>query len=122
MAKKSTSKKPAFENKEFFEAIKLLEAEKGVPAEFLLERVCNAIVTSARRDYGGESIVFCEANPEEYKLRVYVRKNVVDEIENEYTDRAWVLRPIWKDKRLDDLIARLMPIADDALITEVCDD
>ena len=44
------------------------------------------------------------------------------DIENEYTDRAWVVRPIWKDKRLDDLIARLMPIADDALITEVCDD
>ncbi len=86
MAKKSTSKKPAFENKEFFEAIKMLEAEKGVPADFLLERVCNAIVTSARRDYGGESIVFCEADPEAYKLRVYVRKNVVDEIENEYTD------------------------------------
>ncbi len=84
MARKST--KPSTENKEFFEAIKLLEAERGIPADYLLEKVCAAIITSVRKEYGGEDVVFVDCNPEEYKLRVYLRKTVVEEIENSFTD------------------------------------
>ena len=75
MARKSAKK--ASENKEFFEAIKLLEQERGIPAEYLLEKVCAAIVTSVRKEYGGEDVVFVDCNPEENKLRVYLRKQVV---------------------------------------------
>ena len=53
-------KTPANQNKEFFEAIELLEKEKGIPADYLLEKVCAAIVTSVRKDYGGEDVVFCD--------------------------------------------------------------
>ena len=31
-------------NKDFFEALKLMENEKGIPAEFLAEKIANAIV------------------------------------------------------------------------------
>lgn len=85
MAKKAAAK-PTNENKDFFEAIFALEGERGIPADYLLEKVCNAIIVSVRRDYGGEDVVFCDCNPEEYKLRVYLKKKVVEEIENEYTD------------------------------------
>ncbi len=74
------------ENKDFFEAIMMLEKEKGIPSDFLLEKVCAAIVTSVRRDYGGEDVVFCDCNPEKYELRVYLKKTVVDEVENENTE------------------------------------
>lgn len=70
------------ENKEFFEAIIMLEKEKGIPAEFLLEKVCAAIVTSVKRDYGGEDVVFCDCDPKKYELRVYLKKAVVDEVED----------------------------------------
>ena len=30
-------------NKEFFEALRLMEKEKGIPAEFLAEKIANAI-------------------------------------------------------------------------------
>ena len=76
----------ANENKDFFEAIKLLEAEKGIPAEYLLEKVCTAIVTSVRHDYNGEDVVFCDCDAENQKLRVYLKKTAVEEIENEYRE------------------------------------
>ncbi len=84
MARKAN--KPTTENKEFFEAINLLEAEKGVPADYLLEKVCAAIVTSVRKEYGGEDVVFVDCKPEENILRVYLRKTVVEEVTNEFTE------------------------------------
>ena len=38
MARKSA--KATNQNKEFFEAIALLEQERGIPADYLLEKVC----------------------------------------------------------------------------------
>lgn len=73
-------------NSEFFEAVKLLEKEKGVPAEYLYEKIQTAIVVSVRRDYNGKDIVFCEIDPEEQTMKVGLRKFVVDEIEDEDTD------------------------------------
>ncbi len=77
------SQKPKIVNEEFFKAIAMLEEEKKIPADFLLEKVCSAIVTSLRKDYGGEDIVFVECKPEEKILRVYIRKKVVEVKERE---------------------------------------
>ena len=38
-------------NSEFFEALALLEKEKGIPAEYFVEKITNAIVIAVRRDY-----------------------------------------------------------------------
>ena len=84
MARKAASKPN--QNKEFFEAILMLEQERGIPADYLLEKVCAAIITSVRKDYGGEDVVFVDCNPEKYELRVYLKKRVVEEIENEFTE------------------------------------
>ena len=85
MARTTRKSKLTDKNPEFFEAILLLEEEKGIPADYLLEKVCNAIITSVRKDYGGEDVVFVECNPEEGKFRVYLKKLVVEEVENENT-------------------------------------
>ena len=79
-------RKKSTQNKEFFEAILMLEKEKGIPADFLLEKVCAAIVTSVRKDYGGADVVFCDCNPEKYELRVYLKKTVVEEVQDETTE------------------------------------
>ncbi|MBE6748125.1 MAG: transcription termination/antitermination protein NusA [Ruminococcaceae bacterium] len=79
-------RKKSTQNKEFFEAILMLEKEKGIPADFLLEKVCTAIVTSVRKDYGGADVVFCDCNPEKNQLRVYVKKTVVEEVQDEMTE------------------------------------
>ena len=73
-------------SKEFFEAVKMLEEEKGVPAEYLYEKIAGAIAVAAKHDFNNKEIVFCEIDPEKEKIKVFVRKNVVEEIEDEDTD------------------------------------
>ncbi len=73
-------------NQEFFDAVGLMAAEKGIPAEFLYEKIANALVVAERRKYNGKDVVFCEIDPEKKELNVFLRKNVVEEISDEDTD------------------------------------
>ncbi len=67
-------------NKELFAALKMLQKEKGISMGVLCEGIQKALVTAVKRDYNNRDIVFCELNPEEETMRVFVRKNVVSEI------------------------------------------
>ena len=71
------SKKTIDQGREFFEAIKMLEQERGIPADYLLEKVCAAIVTSVRKEYGGEDVVFVDCNTEENLLRVFINMSIL---------------------------------------------
>ncbi|MGN0539184.1 MAG: transcription termination factor NusA [Candidatus Fimenecus sp.] len=73
-------------NKEFFEAVELMEKEKGIQAEYLYEKISNAIVVAVRKDYNGKDVVVCNIDPEKKEMRVFLRKNIVEEIEDEDTD------------------------------------
>ncbi|MBQ0013878.1 MAG: transcription termination/antitermination protein NusA [Oscillospiraceae bacterium] len=73
-------------NEEFFAAVEMMAKEKGIPAEFLYEKIQNALVVSVKRMYNGKDIVFCDINPEKQELSVYLRKNVVEEISDEDAD------------------------------------
>lgn len=73
-------------NKEFFEAVKMLEQEKGLSADFLYDKIATAIITAAKHDFNGKDIVHCDIDPEKQKIKVYVTKNVVEEIEDPDTD------------------------------------
>lgn len=69
-------------NKEFFEAVALMEKEKGVPAEYLYEKISNAIVVAVRKDYGGKDVISCEIEPEKSEMNVYYCRTVVEEVED----------------------------------------
>ncbi len=73
-------------NKEFFEALKIMESEKGIPAEFIADKISTAIITAVRKEYGSRDIVFCDIDCEKQKFSVYLKKNVVETIEDEYAD------------------------------------
>lgn len=73
-------------SKEFFDAVKLLEEEKGIPADYLYEKISAAIIVAAKHDYNGKDIVHCDIDEEKQKIKVYVTKNVVEEIEDPDTD------------------------------------
>lgn len=73
-------------SKEFFEAVKLLEAEKGISADYLYEKISAAIVVAAKHNYNGKDIVHCDIDPEKEKIKVYVTKNVVEEVMDPDTD------------------------------------
>lgn len=69
-------------NKEFFEAVAMMEKEKGIPAEYLFEKIQNAIIVAVRKDYNGKDVVSCEIDPEKSEMNVYYCRNVVEEVED----------------------------------------
>ena len=69
-------------NKEFFEAIKLLEEEKGISSEYMYEKIKAAIISATRNSYGNRDNVVCDIDPEKQTMSVYVRIAVVEEIED----------------------------------------
>ena len=71
---------------EIVKAIKFMASEKGIESQLLAEKIGAAIVTSCKKAFGGNEITAFEANMEKNVFRIYVRKNVVEEIENDYTD------------------------------------
>ncbi|MBE6797983.1 MAG: transcription termination/antitermination protein NusA [Ruminococcaceae bacterium] len=73
------------DTKEFFAALKMMEEEKGVPQQYLAEKIANAIVVAMRKDYGSNDNVSCVIDPEKMIFAVTVRKEIVDEIEDPTT-------------------------------------
>ncbi|MBQ3412970.1 MAG: transcription termination/antitermination protein NusA [Oscillospiraceae bacterium] len=72
-------------NSEFFEALDLLARERGVSQESLIEKIKAAIVHAVRRDYGGEDNIFVDIDPEKEGFKIYIRKDVVEKVENPQT-------------------------------------
>ena len=67
-------------NNEFFEALELLEKEKGISADYLLEKITAAIAIAVKRDFGGSDNALVEIDPETRKFSVAVQKDVVEEV------------------------------------------
>lgn len=67
---------------EFFNALEMLEKEKGISADLLLSKICTAITIAAKRDYGSSDNIVVEADKEKKSLNVYLRKTVVEEVTN----------------------------------------
>ena len=73
-------------NKEFFEAVALMEKEKGIQADYLYDKISEAIIKAVRKDYNNKDVVACDIDPEAQTMRVYVHLNIVDEITDWDTD------------------------------------
>ncbi len=69
-------------NKEFFAALELLAKEKGIPAEYMLEKVEAALVSAYKKEYGNNTNVRVAIDPVKEDIRVYQQKTVVEEVEN----------------------------------------
>jgi len=72
------------DNKEFFAALEAMEEERGIPKEFLADKIADAIVVAARKDFGGREIVSCIIDPEKKIFSVWARKEVVEEVEDRF--------------------------------------
>ena len=73
-------------NAEFFEALALLEKERGLTAEYLIERISNAIVIAVKKDYEVEDDnVLVEIDPAKGKFTVSLVRDVVEEVEDPHT-------------------------------------
>ena len=73
-------------NKEFFEAVEALELEKGIPAEYLYEKIEAAIIVSVKKDYGNKDVITCDIDPEKKEMLVALHKIVADPVEDPDTE------------------------------------
>ena len=75
-------------NAEFFAALEQLEKEKGIPVDYMLDRVCQALLTAYKKDNDGLKCdnVYVEPDMDEKTIHMYVAKEVVDEAEDPLTE------------------------------------
>lgn len=69
-------------NKEFFEALELLEKEKGIPVSYMIEKIKNAVSIAVKRDVNGGEDNIVEIDPVGARFYVAVRKQVVEAVED----------------------------------------
>ena len=69
-------------NHEFFEALHLLEKERGIPLSHLVEKIKTAILIAVKRDMGASDDSVVEIDPEQERFYVAIRKMVVEEVES----------------------------------------
>ncbi len=69
-------------NAEFFEALALLEKEKGIPRNLLAKKIATAIDNAIRRDMGASEDSVVDIDPDTGRFYVAMRKRVVDEVED----------------------------------------
>ena len=90
MAKKAPAPKSVeLDGKEFFAAVNLIEQEKGIPKSYMLEKITQALVSAYRRDHEGiTDNVTVDFNEEKAEVKMYVKKDVVETVDNPYTEMS----------------------------------
>ncbi len=73
-------------NKEFLTALDLLEKEKGIKKEILIEAMENALVTAYKKDYNPSNEVVAKVSVETGDAKVYLRKTVCEEVTDPQTE------------------------------------
>ena len=73
-------------NNEFFEALAALEKERGLPEDYLIEKIKAAIVIAVKKDYEVEDDnVVVDIDPELGAFRASLLRDIVEEVENPHT-------------------------------------
>lgn len=73
-------------NKEFFEAVAAMAAERGVPVEALYDAIAKSIISSVKKDYGDRENIFCDIDPEKEIFRIYVKKIIVETVTDPFEE------------------------------------
>lgn len=76
--KKEPELKPG---EELFLALQMLEKEKGIPVDFMLDKIKKAISTACKNNYGNEDVEI-EVDPDKGVFNVFLMKEAKKEVEN----------------------------------------
>ena len=90
MAKKKTAAKSMeLDAKEFFAAISDIEKEKGIPKSYMIDKITQALVAAYKRDHEGiTDNVVVDADEEKGTVRMFVKKDVVETVDNPHTEMS----------------------------------
>ena len=67
-------------NAEFFKALDLIEAEKGIPADYMIEKVEAALLAAAKRAFGTADNAEVVINREKNEIKLIQKKTVVETV------------------------------------------
>ena len=70
-------------NNELLEALNILEKEKDISKDTLLEAIENSLITACKNHFGKSDNIRVDMNPETCEFHVYAAKTVVEEVEDE---------------------------------------
>ena len=84
--KKSKKQNAEMRLNELFEAIEALSKTTGVNIDAMCASIQNVLESALRKQYNNKDMVVCNVNYETRQFEVFLRKNVVDEIEDPDTD------------------------------------
>ena len=70
---------------DLFDALILLEKEKGISQDYMLEKVEAALLSAYKREYSGESNARVSIDKVKKEIRMYQQKEIVDTVENPIT-------------------------------------
>lgn len=73
-------------NLEFIQALDDIEKDKGISKDVLLEAIETALVSAYKKDFGSKDNVRIEISAEAGEVKVYSRKEVVEEVENKNSE------------------------------------
>ena len=79
------AKKKQQEEFNLFEALKMLENEKGIPVDYMIEKIQTAIGQAIKKDPFNSENSVVEIDPETGRFYVALRKDVVEEVEDPTT-------------------------------------
>lgn len=69
-------------NNELLEALNILEKEKNIPKETLLEAIENSLITACKNHFGKSDNVKVDMDPETCEYKVYQEKTVAEQVED----------------------------------------
>ena len=69
-------------NKEFFVALDLLEKEKKIPKEYMLEKIEAALLSALKKEFGASTLMRVNIDPVKEDVKVYTQREVVEEVTN----------------------------------------
>lgn len=73
-------------NVEFIQALDDIEKDKGISKEVLLDAIETALVSAYKKDFGSKDNVRVDISADAGEVKVYSRKEIVEEVENENTE------------------------------------
>ena len=73
-------------NAEFFEALDLLEKEKGISKDYMLEKIEAALTGALKREIGGSGNIRIKLDPAKKDMKVYRVRTVVEEVTDEFNE------------------------------------
>ena len=73
---------------EIFAALAMLEKERGISQTFMMDKIVQALTTAYKRDHEGVENVVVDVDEGKRELKMFVQKEVVEEVENPGTQMS----------------------------------